>query len=42
MSVNTFKKELWEEAIIESFKGVSVAELITRKQIGRASCRERV
>lgn len=31
MSVNTFKKELWEEAIIESFKGVSVAELITRK-----------
>lgn len=31
MSVNTFKKELWENAIIESYKGVSVAELITKK-----------
>lgn len=31
MSVNTFKKELWESALIESYKGISVAELITKK-----------
>lgn len=31
MAVDTFKKELWETAIIESYKGISVAELIAKK-----------
>jgi hypothetical protein len=31
MSVQTFKKELWENALIESYKGIAVAELITKK-----------
>lgn len=31
MSVNSFKKELWESAIIEGYKGISVADLITKK-----------
>lgn len=31
MSVNTFKKELWETALIESFKEISTADLITAK-----------
>ena len=31
MAVTSFKKELWESAILESFKGVSVAEVITKK-----------
>ena len=31
MAVTTFKRELWESAIIEEFKGVSVADLITKK-----------
>lgn len=31
MAVDTFKKELWESAIIEQFKGISVADLVTKK-----------
>lgn len=31
MAVTTFKKALWESAIIESYKGISVAEIITKK-----------
>lgn len=30
MAVTTFKKALWEQALIESYKGISVAELITK------------
>ena len=31
MAVTSFKKELWESAILESYKGISIAELITKK-----------
>lgn len=31
MAVTTFKKELWESALIEAFKGITVADLITKK-----------
>ena len=31
MAVTTFKKSLWESALIESYKGISVAEVITKK-----------
>ena len=31
MAVNTFKKELWMSAILEEYRGLSVADLITKK-----------
>ena len=31
MAVTSFKKELWESAIIEAFKEISVADLVTKK-----------
>lgn len=31
MAVTTFKRELWESAIIEAFKEISVADLVTKK-----------
>ncbi|NSB12120.1 hypothetical protein [Clostridium beijerinckii] len=31
MAVTSFKQQLWENAIIESYKGISVAEIITKK-----------
>lgn len=31
MSVESFKKELWETALLESYKGITLAEVITRK-----------
>ena len=31
MTTTAFKKELWETALLESFKGISVADLITKK-----------
>lgn len=31
MAVTTFKKALWEQALIESYKGISVAEIITKR-----------
>ena len=31
MAVESFKKELWEQALIKGFEGVTVADLITKK-----------
>lgn len=31
MAITSFKKELWETALLEAFKGITVADLITKK-----------
>ena len=31
MAISTFKPEIWESALIESFKGITIANLITKK-----------
>lgn len=31
MAISTFKPEIWESALLESFKGITIADLITKK-----------
>ena len=31
MSMESFKPQIWESALLESFKGITIADLITKK-----------